>query len=224
MLSYAVYVRQKRLNDQRNGVEPMNREQWLNMLVGHLSPWFSGTGHTVPDALRVSVGWPSKKALSPKGRVVGQCWSPECSTDKHVEIFISPFLGDAFSAAETLLHELVHACGIHGHRGEFAKCAGALGFEKPWKSTPCGAALKAKLEALLATLPAYPHATLDATAMERLTKKDGTRLVKCECKGCGYIVRTTRKWLDEVGAPLCACNHEPMEAPELEEAGERIAA
>lgn len=34
-------------------------------------------------------------------------------------------------------------------------------------------------------------------------KGSGSRLLKVECATCGYVARTTRKWLDEVGAPLC---------------------
>ena len=37
-----------------------------------------------------------------------------------------------------------------------------------------------------------------------------TRLFKAECLSCGYIIRTTRKWLDGEGAPLCPCNGERM--------------
>lgn len=29
-----------------------------------------------------------------------------------------------------------------------------------------------------------------------------TRLVRCECPKCGYLVRTTRKWLD-IAVPTC---------------------
>ena len=41
-----------------------------------------------------------------------------------------------------------------------------------------------------------------------------TRMVKCQCGDCAYTVRTTRKWLDELGPPLCPCNSEPMEVPD----------
>lgn len=45
-------------------------------------------------------------------------------------------------------------------------------------------------------------------------KKQTTRMVKVVCAGCGYVARTTHKWLDEAGAPICPCNQEPMEAKE----------
>jgi hypothetical protein len=35
-------------------------------------------------------------------------------------------------------------------------------------------------------------------------------MVKCECGDCGYTVRTSRKWLEESGAPICPCNKKSM--------------
>jgi hypothetical protein len=35
-------------------------------------------------------------------------------------------------------------------------------------------------------------------------RKQGTRLIKVECEMCGYVVRTTNKWL-RVGRPTCCC-------------------
>ena len=34
-------------------------------------------------------------------------------------------------------------------------------------------------------------------------KPQGTRLLKCECAVCGYTARTTAKWLNGPGAPIC---------------------
>jgi hypothetical protein len=197
----------------------MTREQWLNALADKFRPLFSDTGFILHEKLRISVGWPSHKALSRKKRVVGQCWSPECSTDGSTEIFISPFLGDAYQAAETLLHEMIHACGLHGHKGNFITCAKKLGFTTPWTSTPASDDLRTRIMEIVGTLPGYPHATLDQTAMEKLAKKQSTRLIKCECADCKYVVRTTKKWLDDKGAPICPCNQKPMlyDAVDVEE-------
>ncbi len=42
-------------------------------------------------------------------------------------------------------------------------------------------------------------------------KKQAARMLKCECAACGYTVRTARKWLETVGAPLCPIEgHGPM--------------
>lgn len=37
-----------------------------------------------------------------------------------------------------------------------------------------------------------------------------TRLIKYQCRACGCIIRITRKWIDEVGAPLCAKHKTPF--------------
>lgn len=37
----------------------------------------------------------------------------------------------------------------------------------------------------------------------KLKKKQSTRLLKAECAECGYVVRVTAKWVNEVGAPRC---------------------
>ena len=200
----------------------MTREQWLNELAAAMRPIFAGAPGgpwPVPDKLRISVGWPSERALSKKKRVIGQCWHPKCSADAHHEIFVSPVLGDAHQAAETVLHEMIHAVvGTEcGHKGAFVACAKAVGFLKPWTSTPASDELKARLQGVLANLPAFPHATLDAEEIEKLRKKQTTRLVKVECGACGYTARTTRKWLEERGAPICPCNKEPMVAPDFPE-------
>ena len=49
----------------------------------------------------------------------------------------------------------------------------------------------------------YPHAKLDQK-MSNGKKKDGTRMLKLECASCGYVIRTTKKWI-EVGLPVCHC-------------------
>lgn len=38
-----------------------------------------------------------------------------------------------------------------------------------------------------------------------------TRMLKCVCGKCGYTARTTRKWIDLKGAPLCPCAGEAMD-------------
>ena len=49
-------------------------------------------------------------------------------------------------------------------------------------------------------------------------RKQSTRMLKCQCGFCGYVVRTTRTWLDEYGPPLCPCNSKQMEGPDDGEA------
>jgi hypothetical protein len=149
-----------------------------------------------------------------------------CSADGSIEIFLSPVLSDGHRVAEGLAHELCHAADSKAchHRGEFITVAKALGFQKPWTSTPATPALEAHLHAMADAVGPYPHATLDSEATEATGKEKpgGTRLLKAECAGCGYTVRVTKKWLTAKGAPICPCNMLPMvaEMPEEEEPGE----
>ena len=189
-----------------------NREAWLAAAVGLMTPLFKSKGYTVP-ALRVSCGWPSVKGLSQKKRRIGECWSPLASTDKVPQIFISPWLKDVATnngVLGVLVHEVVHAAvGVeHGHKGPFKKCATGLGLTGKMTATVVGPELLPTIESWAKSLGEYPHGKLDLN--RRPVKKQTTRLVKCECGECGYTVRTTRKWLDEVGAPICPHNKKAM--------------
>ena len=64
--------------------------------------------------------------------------------------------------------------------------------------------LKLKIAEWVKVLGEYPHAILGGENSGG--KKQSTRLIKCECE-CGYNVRITRKWLNDLGAPICpSCN------------------
>jgi hypothetical protein len=109
----------------------------------------------------------------------------------------------------TLVHEVVHAVvgNEAGHGATFKRAALKVGLTGKMTSTSAGDDLKQRIAAWMSCLGSYPHAKL--SAMSRT--KQATRMIKCECGECGYTARTTAKWLDTVGAPLCACNSEPME-------------
>jgi hypothetical protein len=189
------------------------REQYLLAAINLMKPLFTRAGFELPP-VHVSTGFPSTKALSAKNTAIGQCWPNEASEDKVNHIFISPLLpdamdlrpGDGCGVLPTLLHEGVHAavgCAC-GHKGAFRKAALALGLDGKMTATHAGPELRASLEALLPKLGKYPHSKLEPTKSGR--KKQGTRMIKCECLVCGYAVRTTKKWL-EVGVPSCPCGH-----------------
>jgi hypothetical protein len=189
----------------------VNREAWLARAVEVMTPLFEAQGYKVPP-VRVSCGWPSSRGLSDKKRAIGECWDTEAAKDGVNQIFISPYLDQSTADATllaTLVHEVVHAVvGIKVKHGKaFRKCALAVGLDGKMTATFAGEALKATIAQWEAQLGKYPHAQLDS--LKRPTKKQSTRMIKCECS-CGYTVRTTRKWLDEVGAPLCPCNKQPM--------------
>jgi len=186
------------------------REQYLHAAIDLLKPTFKRAGHVIPP-VRVSVGWPSIRPLSPKSRRVGECWDKSAATDKVAQIFISPYLGTAFDAVDTLAHELVHAVlgQEAGHGPIFKKLALAIGLEGKMTQAGAGPEFSKTLHELIKELGVYPHAQLKSAILPG-RKKQGTRMIKCECSVCGYTVRTTKKWLDEA-IPACPIHKKQME-------------
>lgn len=181
------------------------REQWLEAAVAILKPLFEGAGYKVPK-VRVTCGWPSRGGISAKKRTIGQCWDTKASSDGVHQIFISPWLdaaADECGVLSTLIHEVVHAVvGIaEGHNKVFGKCARAVGLEGKLTCTHAGDELVTKLEGYAKQLGKYPHAKLDPKHSP--VKKQGTRMIKMECSECGYVARTSQKWLDEAGTAHC---------------------
>lgn len=188
----------------------INREGWLLKAVQLYRPVFKKAGHPIPEKVRVAVAFPSTRALSSTKARIGECWSDKCSGDGACEIMISPRLADPLVIIDTLVHELCHAAvGTEaGHKGPFVKLARALGLEGKPTSTHGGEEFRKQAAIVLKKLGPLPHAALTAS---RQRKVQTTRLIKCQCAECGYIARTTTRWIEEAGAPLCPCNNEPME-------------
>lgn len=204
----------------------MNREEWLQAAVSKLRPFFLGKGLKVPE-LYVSCGFPSRNATGTKKRSIGECWDGLQSADKKPQLFISPFLVETAAPCgvlATLVHEIVHATiGCEAKHGpKFVKAMKQVGLEGKPTATAAGEELVALLERITGELGAYPHSELK---MIRERKKQTTRMKKavCGCEGCGYTVRLTKKWMDEVGLPICpggmaGSPHGPMKSDlELED-------
>ena len=188
----------------------MNRERWLTECIKHLRADFEAAGFPLPEKIRASCSWPSKSGLAAKKRRIGEAWSAKNSGDNSFEVFVSPVLKDPIEVAATLVHELVHcAVGLEdGHRGRFPACAKAVGLEGKMTATKAGETLTKRLEELTARVGPYPHAELKHS---NAPPKQGTRMLKVVCEDCGCVVRMTRKWLDEVGEPTCACGGRMVE-------------
>lgn len=187
----------------------MNREQWLELAVQKLKDgFFAPIGETVPP-VRVSIGLPSSRALSSKRRSIGECWSPNSSKDGLSQVFISPILTDSNVILATLAHELIHAIVPDaGHKKPFKRIALAVGLTGKMTATVAGPELLIRLNDLIKEIGEIPHAALCPSEVTR--KKQSTRMIKVKCSSCGYIARTSQTWLDTIGAPLCACNQQPM--------------
>lgn len=188
------------------------REAWLEAAVELTRPLFKQHGYEIPP-LRVACGWPVRGGLGKKKRVLGECWDKKASEDgTQPQIFISPYLvdpcfgGDGLNPSgvlPTLIHEIVHAVVGHKekHNKVFGKCARAVGLEGKLTATFASATLVETCKAFSAELGQYPHSKLDS--LKEPSKKQSTRMLKCECPECGYTCRVSNKWLEEVGEPHC---------------------
>ena len=186
-----------------------SRENWLLEAVDIFRPWFQEHGAEIPEKVRVSVGYAKRQR---KG-TIGVCYASVAAEDGVHQLFMSPELDDALRVLDVLMHELIHAWDDckSGHKGEFARVAKALGLTGKMTATVASDELKVRLQDVLGKLGDYPHAKLNANTIP----KQSTRMLKLICAVDGldseYKVRTTRKILDEYGAPLCPCHSEPME-------------
>ena len=173
-----------------------NREAWLQAAVAKLAPIFKAIGHEVPP-VKTSIGFPSGGIRS---NAIGQCWARGGAKDKLNHIFISPTLGSAYEAIDTLAHELIHAVDdcVHKHGKEFKAIALAIGMKGPMRSASAAEKLKPKLEAILKELPPYPHGKLNAPA----TRVQSSPPPKACCDICGYKVTVPKRFL-HIGPPIC---------------------
>lgn len=181
------------------------REAWLKAAEAIMANWIEIEGYEYPTNTRVACGFP--KVSKGRGHAIGQCWSTVVSGDEHFEIFVSPEHLDGAAAAETLLHEMVHATvGIEqGHNKVFSKLARALGFEGKITSGPLGSEQRELIaERVVKSLGNYPAAPMNVRGGDTKKPVTGkTYLIKCACKKCGYIAYTTAKWINDVGLPHC---------------------
>lgn len=191
----------------------MTREDWLLRAVEELRPLLAEHGAELP-AVRVSCGFP--RGSRGKGQhAIGQCWYASCSADETHEVFISPELADPARVLDVLAHELVHAAlppGT-GHNKVFTRLARAIGLDGKPTATVAGELFTAWATEPLKRLGDYPHAQLTPGAGGGSgPKKQGTRMLKLACPGCGMVIRTTRKWIEEVGPPFCShMGHESLQ-------------
>lgn len=184
------------------------REEWLNAAADLLRPEFQKrAGIKLPKNIRIACGWTS---AGRRGKRIGECWSRTSSADDTFEMFISPVLAEPVRVLGVTVHELTHAgVGLEaGHRHPFRKAAKAMLLEGKMKATTEGQPFKDAFAPILAKLGLYPHGVLSPGGSKGPKKQDA-RMLKCSCSGCGYIVRTTAKWL-EVATPTCpdeACDN-----------------
>jgi hypothetical protein len=186
---------------------PATREDWLRRATDGLRPDFLRRGLSLPERLQVSIGFPSTRALSTRRRRIGECWAPQASRDGAPHIFISPLIHSAVDVLEVHVHELVHAAvGVEaGHGSRFRRAALDLGLQGKMTATTAGDLLRHRLDDLARQLGPFPHGALRAEDLDR--RRQGTRLLRVACPACGYLIRTTAKWV-AAGLPTCPCGFE----------------
>ena len=200
-----IQLTDRELTNKLYALKTLTREEWFQASINGLKEMFTAIGETVPDVY-VSVGYP--KGARGKGKTIGQCHPAVLSGDDKAHIFIHPCLTDSVKVLAVLGHELIHAIDNceSGHKGRFAKVAKAFGLEGKMTETTPSASLVERLNTLVTALGEYPHALLKESG-----KKQSTRMIKCECYSCGYIARTSSKWIEQAGAPICPCGYGQMD-------------
>jgi len=186
-----------------------SREAWLQKIIDIWRPYFSRLGHGLPACIWISPGRP------PSGRWTGACYPGAASDDGNPHIFIHPVLSDSTRVAGVVVHQLCHvALGNRSHGPPFRRLATAVGLVGKMTKTIEGPLFLAIMPATIDRIGPYPHSAL--RQLRRLDRKLArTRLVRVHCAACGYLVRTTQRWL-MVAIPICP-NHdcpslgEPME-------------
>jgi hypothetical protein len=187
------------------------REQWLNNAVTSVRGIFHANGFPIPDHVRVSCGFPSKRARS-LYRNVGEHFSPDASEDATHQIFISPVLDDSVEVLGVLVHELTHAVTGSSHGTEFKHCARKVWLEGSLTQTKVGAQFRSNFAPILESLGIYPHAKLNVASSYKV---QSTRMLKAVCGTCvihapdgsvksQYTIRVSKGWADK-GLPTCQC-------------------
>jgi hypothetical protein len=178
-----------------------SREEWLNVVLHkHIAKLLKAkAGVELPKDAKVSVGFPGGGSARKR---IGECWPRARSSIKVNEIFINPSITSPTLMIDVLVHESIHAVDDckSGHKAPFRKMATAVGLEGKMKSTHAGAELLKWIGEVLKAMPKMDYGHLDLSGR----KKQSTRMLKLECNDCGYVVRTTQKWVD-VGTPSCCC-------------------
>jgi hypothetical protein len=202
-----------------------SRESWLRSATAGLRPYFETCGLSIPENIRFAIAFPS---TGRRGTRIGECWHSSTSDDGNFEIIIRADIADPVEVLGVLVHELIHAVlpAEAGHGKLYKDAAIKIGLGGKMRHAMPNQLLRPRLVELAESLGTLPHARLNIdlgrdNRPADQPKKQRTRLLKAECAGdgCGYTVRITAKWVDEIGPPLCP-RHGAMAVDRAEEASE----
>lgn len=120
---------------------------------------------------------------------------------------------------ELLLHELAHAenntsgvkdCSGRVHNKHFKSMAERLGLEVKPRDKSVGYGYTDLAQAgkdFLKKISFKRELFTSYRPPQKGKAATGGRLLKLECGGCGYVIRSTQKWID-TGTPTCTCGEE----------------
>jgi len=177
-----------------------------------------------PEQISITIASKGRKAAL--GWFWGNSWrepkSIKANTDvSWHEINLSAEHLDTCDVGELIIHEMAHAenhtlgirdcTGGRMHNKHFKVMAERLGLLVKPRSKSVGfgyTELGPDAKAFLTKI-AFRRDVFLRHRNERVAgpKSGGSRMIKCECTGCGYVARITQKWID-VGLPTCVCGEE----------------
>jgi len=194
-------------------MENINRETWLNLMIDKAVPLFDNAGFKISDIrskLKVSCSFIQGSRGNKLKDAIGVHYNPTISAEGFHEMMIQPILSDSVQVVGVLIHEMVHAIQTHlyhnekgflsvkPHGKEFRKMAIAVGLTGKMTATTESPELKIQIEKWVAEIGKYPHAKM--TLNDSRTKQT-TRMLKLECKHCGFIARSSSGAINKFGLP-----------------------
>jgi hypothetical protein len=178
----------------------MNRESWLTEMASRLESLYFNSNNITLDSHKVTCGFPHTGATAARRKRIGECHPASNSEGDYFEMFISPVVSDSIEVAAILAHEMCHVADrcMHGHKSPFVRFMKMCELEGKPTATQPSEAFKHSVAPIIQELGEYPHAKMNV----KNSKKKGSRMVKCECSDCGYILRTSRTNLN-IAIPIC---------------------
>ena len=179
------------------------REGWLTQMADGIYQEILKPHNVILPKYQVSCSFPPKYGLGKRYRVFAQYWPGIFSINNIAQIFISPMVFESIQVGIILCHELIHAAvGVReGHKGKFKTLAKSIDLHVDRLYNTASPILITKLQRIIKRLGKYPHSMMFTIELNNI-KRNG--MLKVWCPSCGYIVRTSSKWLKQ-GIPTCHC-------------------
>lgn len=174
------------------------RDQWLKSTVSAMSSWYEDLGFPLPE-IEVQTGFPSS---GQRGQNVAESWSLD-NGESYV-VVVRPDVADPLRIAAAVAHQLCFVAvgqkDQHGHL--FRHVAISIGLRGTKAERTPGEVFKELVRPILEDLGPLPS-SIPEPAAPKGSSKQTTRMIKVSCNECGYVARVSRKWIEDVGPPLC---------------------